>query len=312
MTARAHVNTSPDAPEPVDRDDERPAAPVRPTGSPAPVPDWQARPGDLSPYGARPTQQIGHSQQVHPPQRTGADVQRPGRVRRLLRLGVPTLSGAAVAASTMLLGLGNVFAGPLDTVVVGLGLGAVAASGTGLLLRRRRHPQDTSAPLASADEEIRPRTRDLLERTADVGAGTRDRLDALRRTTTEPRARQVLADTGALVDRIDALARSDDLRQRAAHDGSLAMLEGMATRYIPDLVEATEQNVEFLATFTGSAREEAVANLASIDRQLDVLGEGLEQIEQDVVSGATRSLEVHAEFLRHRFAAQQLPPIIDL
>src|SRR5699024_11399455 len=77
---------------------------------------------------------------------------------------------------------------------------------------------------------------------------------------------------------------------------------GMATRYLPELVDAAEDTVGFLATFKGSARQEALDNLTSIDDQLTVLGEGLERIEHDVVAGVSHSLEVHSEFLRTRFA----------
>ena len=90
------------------------------------------------------------------------------------------------------------------------------------------------------------------------------------------------------------------------------MLEGMATRYVPELVDAASDTLGFLQTFEGSARQEALDNLGSIDRQLNVLAEGVEQIERDIVGGVSRSLEVHSEFLRTRFADQHLNPIIDV
>ena len=90
------------------------------------------------------------------------------------------------------------------------------------------------------------------------------------------------------------------------------MLEGMADRYIPDLLDALDENLGFLSSFEGGARETAVANLESIDQQLEVLGEGIERIEADVVSGVSRSLEVHSEFLKTRFSAQRVNPLIDL
>ena len=87
-------------------------------------------------------------------------------------------------------------------------------------------------------------------------------------------------------------------------------LEGMADRYIPDLVDALESTVGFLSPSTPeAARDKAIANLESIDQQLDVLSEGIDRIENDIVSGVTRSLEVHSEFLRNRFADDRRDPL---
>lgn len=213
----------------------------------------------------------------------------------------------------MLLGLGNVIAGPLDTLAVGLGLGVLAASGTGLLVRRRRRRRSgaPTVPGIEASADIEPRTRERLEGILAAAADTRRQITDLREDTTEPRARRALADAEALTDRIGALTGSEAIRGRSALDGSLTMLDGIATRYLPDLVEATARNIGFLSTFSGDARAEALDNLGSVDRQLGVLGEGLERIESDVVAGTSHSLEVHAEFLRSRFADQHLPTIID-
>ena len=40
-----------------------------------------------------------------------------------------------------------------------------------------------------------------------------------------------------------------------------------------------------------------------------MLSEGIDRIENDIVSGVTRSLEVHSEFLRNRFADDRRDPL---
>src|SRR5690625_6460000 len=82
---------------------------------------------------------------------------------------------------------------------------------------------------------------------------------------------------------------STTLQSRRPSDADVMVLEGMAARYIPDLVSALEDTVVFLAPSTGAARDKAFANLESIDQQLQALGEDIERIENDVVAGVTRS-----------------------
>lgn len=117
------------------------------------------------------------------------------------------------------------------------------------------------------------------------------------------------ADT--LLQRVNSLVASAAMQARRSSDADVILLEGMATRYIPDLVDAVEDNVRYLGSFTGEAREQALANLQSVDQQLVVLDDGLSRIEDDVIAAATRSLEVHSEFLKTRFADQQRNPLTD-
>ena len=155
-------------------------------------------------------------------------------------------------------------------------------------------------------------TREMLEQILHATAETRGRTRDLRARASDPTALQVLKDVDALLVRIDALAGSEAIQTLRPSSGEVTMLEGMASRYVPELVDAAEDIIGFLVTFRGSAREEALANLRAVDQQLGVLADGVERIEQDMVAGVSRSLEVHSEFLRTRFADQHLNPIIDV
>ena len=152
----------------------------------------------------------------------------------------------------------------------------------------------------------------MLTRILEADATTRERITQLRPQAFVLAATEVLDDVQSLITRIDALVGSEQLQSLRPSAGEVTMLEGMATRYVPELVDAASDTLGFLQTFEGSAREEALENLESIDRQLHVLAEGVEQIESDIVGGVSRSLEVHSEFLRTRFADQHLNPIIDV
>src|SRR5699024_3951727 len=163
------------------------------------------------------------------------------------------------------------------------------------------------------DASVPEGTRDVLEKILAADATTRERLGRLRpQAASTPTATSVLDHVEALVTRIDALVAAEQLQSLRPSAGEVTMLEGIACRYVPDLVEAASDAIGFLRTFEGSARQEALENLASVDQQLHVLAEGVEQIEADLVGGVSRSLEVHAEFLRARFADQHLNPIIDV
>ncbi|NMA77011.1 MAG: hypothetical protein GX960_07130, partial [Actinomycetales bacterium] len=188
------------------------------------------------------------------------------------------------------------------------GVGALTLGGSALVLNAPRRAKDP----ALLGETVPEGTRAVLERILEADATTRERLTRLRPQAVVPAATEVLDDVQSLLTRIDALVGSEQLQSLRASSGEVTMLEGMASRYVPELVDAASDTLGFLQTFEGSARQEALDNLGSIDRQLNVLAEGVEQIERDIVGGVSRSLEVHSEFLRTRFADQHLNPIIDV
>src|SRR5699024_2234687 len=123
--------------------------------------------------------------------------------------------------------------------------------------------------------------------------------------------RPVLDRADSLLQRINAVVATESLQARRPSDGDVMVLEGMATRYIPDLVSALEDTAGFLTSFQGTPRDRAIANLQRIDEQLVVLDEGVERIEDDVVADVTRSLDVHSEFLSKRVADRHRDPPID-
>lgn len=240
---------------------------------------------------------------VHSPGSTGS-----GRFR-LFSVAVPVLTGGLVAVAALVLGLGTAIVGPLAALGIAAGAGVLAAGGSGMAVRALRpgNPLQVTAPA-----EVSEATAEMLEEIQRATDRTRSRTAQLRPRATDPKAGLVLEHVESLLRRIDALARSETVRAQRPHAGEITMLEGMATRYLPELVDAAEDTIGFLATFAGSARQEALENLEGIDSQLLVLGEGLEQIESDIVAGVSRTLDVHAEFLRTRFADQHLDPLIDV
>ncbi|MFL0458200.1 hypothetical protein ACH0CV_12765 [Brachybacterium paraconglomeratum] len=227
----------------------------------------------------------------------------------LVRLGAPVVLGGLAGLATLLVVLGTGLGGPVLALGAAVGVGAVALGGVGVAVNR---PRSGSAERPVIDASVAGGTRAVLERILEADASTRDRVAQLRPQASAAPATQVLDDVDSLLTRIDALVGAEHLQEMRPSAGEVTMLEGIATRYVPDLVDAAAEIIGFLRTFAGSAREEALANLASIDRQLDVLGEGVERIESDLVGGVSRSLEVHSEFLRQRFADQHLDPIIDV
>lgn len=244
---------------------------------------------------------------VHRPAST--ELSRPGRRNPLVSWGIPLLLGGLAGAATLVLGIGFGIVGPLLALAAAGGISVVAAGGSGLAISALgRTPSERPV----LDAAIPDSTRTVLERILEATAETRRRTGALRPQATVPAATEVLDDVEALLTRIDALVGSEKLQSQRPSSGEVTMLEGMAARYVPDLVDATADTLGFLQTFVGSARQEALDNLSSIDRQLGVLSEGLEAIERDIVGGVSRSLEVHSEFLRARFADQHLDPIIDV
>lgn len=90
------------------------------------------------------------------------------------------------------------------------------------------------------------------------------------------------------------------------------LLEGMTERYVPELVGALEDTVGFLTpTSTEDTRTRAAGNLQRIDEQLAVLDGRLDRLEHEVVSGVSRTLDVHSEFLRARFSEPSADPAAD-
>ena len=234
-----------------------------------------------------------------------------GRPRRspLVRFGAPLLLGGLAAIATVVLGLGTAVAGPLLVLAAAAGIGVVTLGGSALVLNAPRRSEDERPVL---DASVTGSTRTVLEQILQADAETRERSARLRPRATVPGATRVLDDVDSLVTRIDALVGSEQLQSLRPSAAEVTMLEGIATRYVPELVDAASDTLGFLQTFAGSARQEALDNLESIDQQLGVLAEGVEQIEGDIVGGVSRSLEVHSEFLRTRFADQHLNPIIDV
>ena len=237
-------------------------------------------------------------------------VSAPRRRGRWLTVGVPSVLGGSLGlGSFLVLGISSLIGGGglLIPLAAGVGDAAVIGGGTGLLLRNRA-PQ--AVRLNRAAGEIPAATRATLEKIVKDSRSQRRRLHQVRRQTASPAAKQILQRTETLLMRIDALLGSASLQSRRSSDGDVMALEGMADRYIPDLVDALESTVGFLSPSTPeAARDKAIANLESIDQQLDVLSEGIDRIEDDIVSGVTRSLEVHSEFLRHRFADDRRDPL---
>ena len=235
-----------------------------------------------------------------------------GRPRRppLVRFGAPVVLGGLAALAAAIVVLGTGLGGPLLALAAAAGLGAVTLGGVGIAVNApRRGPGERPVLVASVPDG----TRAVLERILEADATTRERVARLRpgaRST--PSAALVLDDVESLLTRIDALVAAEQVQTLRPSAPEVTMLEGIAARYVPELVDAASDTIGFLQTFAGTARQEALTNLESVHRQLGVLGEGVEQIESDVVGGVSRSLEVHSEFLRTRFADQHVNPIIDV
>ncbi len=244
---------------------------------------------------------------VRPP--TGSAV---GPVHRswLVRLGSPVVAGGLAALATVVVVLGTGLGGPLLALAAAAGIGILALGGTGIAVNR---PIGTVQERHVLDASVLSSTREVLERILEADAATRDKLAPLRpQASSTPAAALVLEDVDSLLTRIDALVGTEALQALRPSAGEVTMLEGIACRYVPELVDAAEDTIGFLRTFAGTARRDALANLESVRAQLSVLAEGVERIEGDLVGGVSRDLEVHAEFLRARFADQHLNPIIDV
>lgn len=240
---------------------------------------------------------------VHAPRSRAVSV--PRRRGRWLTVGVPVvLAGVLGISSFVILGVSSLVggAGLLTPFLAGLGVAAVAGGGSGFLLRNRR---PKPARLARSAEEISAGTRAMLEKIVRDSTQQRRRIHRMRRGIQGPTEKRLLDRAETLLLRVDALLGSAALQSRRASDPDVMLLEGMTERYVPELVGALEGTVGFLGgTSTQDTRARAAENLQRIDEQLAVLDGRLDRLEREIVTGVSRSLDVHSEFLRARFAEQ--------
>lgn len=288
--------------------------PVRRTGMP-PRPGPSARRGSgipRAPQGPAPwapgqSPLVG---KVHAPFSKAVVPRR--RRGRWLTHGVPSVLAGVVGLSSFLtLGVSSLVggAGLLAPLLAGLGIAAVVGGGSALLLRNRG---PGPVRLGRSAVEIPAATRTMLEKVVKDSRQQRRRLQRMQRRARGSAISQILHHAETLLMRIDALLGSAAIQSRRASDPDVMLLEGMADRYVPDLVDALENTVGFLApTTTEEARERAIENLHSIDVQLSVLAVSIDRLENDIIAGVTRSLDVHSEFLRARFPEPSSDPFID-
>lgn len=281
----------PPRPDPAAR---RGAAPLRP---PAP------RRG--APWASGQTPLVG---KVHAPSSRAVVPRR--RRGRWLTHGVPSVLATVVGIGSFLtLGVSSLVggAGLLGPLLAGLGIAAVVGGGSAYLLRNR---SPRPVRLGRSDAEIPAGTRAMLEKIVKDSRQQRRRLQRMQKRARGSALTQILQRAELLLQRIDALLSSPAIQSRRASDDDVMLLEGMADRYVPELVDALEDTVGFLApTTTAEARERAIENLHSIDEQLGVLAGSLDRLERDTVAGVTRSLDVHSEFLRARLASGHTDPL---
>ena len=240
---------------------------------------------------------------VHAPRSRAVSV--PRRRGRWLTVGVPVvLAGAFGIGSFMVLGVSSLVggAGLLTPFLAALGIAAVVGGGSGFLLRNRR-PKPVR--LGRTAEEVSAGTRAMLEKIVKDSAHGRRRIHRMRRTVHGATERHLLDRSETLLLRVDALLSTAALQSRRSSDPDVMLLEGMTERYVPELVGALEGTVGFLGgTSTQDTRARASENLQRIDEQLAVLDGRLDRLEREIVTGVSRSLDVHSEFLRARFAEQ--------
>jgi hypothetical protein len=224
---------------------------------------------------------------VHGPQ--GTQVARRRRRGRWLTTGLPWALGVVFGTSSYVV----------------LGVGVVLGGGTALLLRNRRPARARRLP---ADAEMADGTRSTFTTILQATAKERKHIAQVDRPGLPAPVRPTLARAESLLERIDTLLNSSALQSRRAYDPDVLMLEGMATRYVPDLVESLDDTLGFLASFDGG-REAAAANVEIIDQQLTVLDDRITRIEADVVGGLSRSLDVQREFLTRHVAEKVENPL---
>lgn len=244
-------------------------------------------------------------------------------------------SGVLLGATTAVLGLGS-FAGAVGVAGIAVVAGGAMATAVGVFLHA---VSPAPSLLVTTSDGVNESTAALLENvlnsTRDVrqkleewrgelpriernmraqgGAGAASGGDATSgRYGGASRPAEVLDQLAGILTRIEGLAQTEAVQERDPSDGDLLMLEGIACRYIPELMDAVDDTFDFLAKFSGGALKDVQNNLETIHSEFGVMSETLEQLEQDVVRGVSHSLEVHSEFLRRRLKASDSPSIIDI
>lgn len=244
-------------------------------------------------------------------------------------------SGVLLGATSAVLGLGS-FAGAVGVAGVAVAAGGAMAAAVGVFLHAI-----TPAPslLVTTSDGVNESTAALLENVLNSTRNIRRKLDEWRgelpriernlraqggagaaaggdaasgRYGGASRPAEVLDQLAGILTRIEGLAQTEAVQERDPSDGDLLMLEGIACRYIPELMDAVDDTFDFLAKFSGGALKDVQNNLETIHSEFGVMSETLEQLEQDVVRGVSHSLEVHSEFLRRRLKASDSPSIIDI
>lgn len=238
---------------------------------------------------------------MKPSQRTSTLRARPRRRGRWLTLGVPVTVGVVLGLSSFLtLGVASLIGGGtlLTPFLAGLGVGALVGGLLGLALRNRR---PAPVRLHEAGTVMPEGTLPALETILRSTRRQRRNLHRLRRRVRSRAVQPVLLRAENLLLRIDAIVATPALQARRPWDDDVLLLEGMAERYVPELLRAAEDTAGSLRPESDHG-EQALANLHTIDAQLAALGVRLDQLEHQVVAGVTRSLDVHEEFLRVRLA----------
>ncbi|MEE1650307.1 hypothetical protein V1260_05825 [Brachybacterium sp. J144] len=246
---------------------------------------------------------------IHAP-RTRA-VARPRRRGRWLTVGVPVVLGGSLGVSAfMVLGVAALIggAGLVGPALAGLGIAGVIGGGTHLLVRNRG-PRRTLQVAASAS--MPTGTRTALEAILRTSRTQQRRITKVRRQVRHPAVRELTDRADLLLRRIGALLATESMQSRRPSDDDVMLLEGMAERYIPDLVEALENTAGFLATDREEAAARAQANLRSVESQLASLDAALDRVEDDLIAHVTRSLDVHSAFLDQRLASRSADPLLD-
>lgn len=228
-------------------------------------------------------------------ERSGA---RPRKKNGLLGLGV----GAGVALAA---GAGLVFGLGFAPIVGGV-IALVLGGGAGLML----------SPLAPKPLRLDgppPTTVTGLLDQSDQSAAVM--WDTMRRLTSRPLWDGSPLDEriAHMLDSIRTLSATPALRSRGSIDGDVQMLHVIATDYLPTIVNLAIENDRMHSTFSGrSSRAQVEQNIRGLEEQASILAEGLDQIETDVVKGATRSIREHEAFLRSRFERFGSDSVLDL
>ena len=215
---------------------------------------------------------------------------------------VTVLTGLGTAVAV---GLGLTFLLGVAPAVSGA-LGLVMGGGMALMTR-------PGAARKIEAVQIAPTTTDgMLDACAS-------RADEMQRQMGRLTSRQLWAGSklderiGEMLDGIRNLAQTPAVRGRATADGDVQTLYLLATDYLPTLVNLAIENDRMHSTFRGAgSRKGIVDNVQALDEQSAILGEALDQIEQDVVRGVSRDAAQHAAFLASRFEQARSGSLLDL